>query len=1619
MRLFAIKPRRADFVARGALFFVTIGELSIISTASAVEERRGRRNFTGNNSENRKYMAILAFHVEADYEQVVRLREEIARLKQEIGGVDPFGDKASFDRLNAQLQACSKELGAITDKAAQAGAEISSSLRKAAQDIDLTTPAAQLKAFDEQLVKLCGNIDSCFGGLQDRLQGMLGALGGGNAMAGRIAANGSDISQIEAMRQKNAELTEEIKRQQEEIQKQRDIYNQLAEAVRKNNVPAVQQATQAHAASAKELEAEARNIQALIDDNNRYAATLERKIAEQERAAESARRYADMNNAAISGNAAVPAGYSTDDIRGYADKAAERLSEANEKASQLREELAGVRQANSELNESLTTTRQQLEVASQKPVRMRTQIMLAREQLMQMIAAGQGGTPMFMRMARQAGEMRRQMALANAYMSHFANPARHLAALKTAMQGVAGSASLLAGIIGVFNSKSEKMAEIQTKIQSYLAIIVGLETTYAAVKKTSAAMTAISELQAWAEARASAAAAASKTAETGATIGLTVAQAAFNAVAKANTYLLLVSVISTVIGGIWLLVKALGSETEEQKKAAEASKRHAEELAKMNEMWANSVAESASKQIAAYYELQRKYDELGDSLNEKKRFVRENEKAFHDLGFSVNSVTDAENFFINNTGNVVQSLIARAEAAAYGELIKESIKKKIQKDEYADNTIAGGGYAKIPKRDEKIRVRAISYDPMTNFGVREVTRLRTDKEYNEAVAAAKRQARKKNAEIKKQNQKYFEQEQAYYTKSMKEAMQRGKWQEMLTGVPTYTAAAAKPEKKGGSSRRESTPAGPSASEIAHDVKKIGDDYQKAFDDLRLRLGSDWTDLWQKVSLKGTDLQIAQIQEETMRKKDAYQKQFNQLVEQRKKMDLDKWLKRNPGKKEYEYQPEHDNQWYRGEVMNSVMTGGTTVGQFLDEINGFLDQDERNEISKIERGQASDAESAWIEYLQTHGDIYEKRTAAEMRYKQRQKEIGEDESMSDKQRYAEQLKNLKIYRAELAELDLEDLKNSLNWEFIFGNLKNVDYDTLKIVREQLEKFIDTSKSLKPDEMRTVVNALANVKEQMDLSNPIKSIREASAEYSKAKKRFDKYKSAYTKAKRDGDTDGMKAAAKGMTKESKNMSAANEKAKRGFDAVTATARNYAAALGKAGGAISGVAGKCLTLASSAISAGAGMAEGIKKFGESAKALDRSVAVLSIVETALEAVNAITSLFGGADETLTRYVDTMSTYIKLLGESISDLRGNMDSAKNSMRETIAYYDQLVELRKQEAEAIKSQSQVWLNSGAGWKSHSEGYKIMDSIRENLKSSSADVRKFYQGEVDALNEYFKKATGRYARTVKDFGRMDWVWELSGDDMIALSKDTKALSILGDRLSSAIRDYASALKSSDELLHEQFASLLDVSYDDFYSDFLGMVSDMDKSSQDFASNFSGYMRKALIKNLVAKNFKDRLESIYEMAGKYAEEGTLKEHIRELRGMYKDAATQARGEVRMMDEIMGTGASPREASSKGFASMSQDSADELNGRFSALQIAGEQMRLGGERRNEMLAQMSARISAMSEGVGKVRGISDEIRTHLVNSYLELVSIRENTGAVVRPIKSMSEKIEKWDNKIMGL
>lgn len=225
-----------------------------------------------------------------------------------------------------------------------------------------------------------------------------------------------------------------------------------------------------------------------------------------------------------------------------------------------------------------------------------------------------------------------------------------MAGFVSGLTALSGALAAGGGAIGLFNDDSEKMAEIQTKVQSLMAITIGLQQISNTLHVTSAfrVTTVAAAKELWAAANLKVAT----------TLGIS------NIAAKALMATLTLGLSVAITGLIYLFSKYSSA----QKKAAEESK-------KFNEM----VADSAADIMTNYELLRKKYVALGNDLKSKEQLIRDHKKEWDDFGVSINNVNDADSFFITNTDKVKDSIMARAQAIAATQLATEKFKEVLQK----------------------------------------------------------------------------------------------------------------------------------------------------------------------------------------------------------------------------------------------------------------------------------------------------------------------------------------------------------------------------------------------------------------------------------------------------------------------------------------------------------------------------------------------------------------------------------------------------------------------------------------------------------------------------------------------------------------------------------------------------------------------------------------------------------------------------------------------------------------------------------------------------------------------------------------------------------------------------
>jgi hypothetical protein len=322
-------------------------------------------------------------------------------------------------------------------------------------------------------------------------------------------------------------------------------------------------------------------------------------------------------------------------------------------------------------------------------------------------------------------------------------------------------------------------------------------------------------------------------------------------------------------------------------------------------------------------------------------------------------------------------------------------------------------------------------------------------------------------------------------------------------------------------------------------------------------------------------------------------------------------------------------------------------------------------------------------------------------------------------------------------------------------------------------------------------------------------------------------------------------------------------------------------------------------------------------------------------------------------------------LLQQSIEDLTDAMESSYGS--KATSYYEQAYknqqETNQNYLDIAKAQAS-YHGSHHSWNAYWGGFGSdeLDWIKKNVKSD-------FNGDLFSLSpEEMKLLRGNVA-----------IWE-------HIEKTGKGN--YGGSLTEKLNDYIDQAGKLDELSDKLKESLTQISFDSMKDSFVSDLMDMSKSAQDFADDFAEMMQKALLSYSMEDLINGDLKKLYDDWAKAIKDndGKLTEtDIEAFNKRYDDIVQEGlkrRDDWAKVTGYTGSSSSSQTATSGGWASMGQDTADELNGRFTALQIAGESIA------QNMTTTISQMESIVTLGIS-TNGAVLEIRNMMImtNSYLE--------------------------------
>ena len=394
---------------------------------------------------------------------------------------------------------------------------------------------------------------------------------------------------------------------------------------------------------------------------------------------------------------------------------------------------------------------------------------------------------------------------------------------------------------------------------------------------------------------------------------------------------------------------------------------------------------------------------------------------------------------------------------------------------------------------------------------------------------------------------------------------------------------------------------------------------------------------------------------------------------------------------------------------------------------------------------------------------------------------------------------------------------------------------------------------------------------------------------------------------------------------------------------------------------------------------------------------------------------SLFGvgGNAKEVNRTIDKLTDRNEILTDAIDKLRDSID--KNSGIKAVEDAKKAENLQKEKEQNLKSIMEAQM--GYHGSHHSFNAYFRGFSQEQIKKVSEAIGRQWNGNLNDLQSADEAAA-----------------ILQNPDMVEAIKNT-GKGGYGGRVLEKLKDYAAEAGTLEEIADDLAESLTQISFDSLKSEFIDTLMDMNSSAQDFSDNFSKMLMQAVLKAKVDDLLGNDMQAFYDEWAERAEAngGKLsKTDITALKGKYDEMVQEGLKIRDEVAEITGYKQSYEQSASSGsFESMSQDTGDELNGRFTAVQIATEgtyeETKLINTKLDAIAARdggaegslLTASVNTIMGNVGNIWLAVDEGRTILAQSLMYLQSIDERQERWHKPMLQAFNDIHELKDKMSRL
>lgn len=917
--------------------------------------------------------------------------------------------------------------------------------------------------------------------------------------------------------------------------------------------------------------------------------------------------------------------------------------------------------------------------------------------------------------------------------------------------------------------------------------------------------------------------------------------------------------------------------------------------------------------------------------------------------------------------------------------------------------------------------------------------------------------------------------------------------EKVESTPTETEAQRKKRlaaeaKKKREAERAATKAEREANQketMAGNKRKAEEDYSKSISSYSEKASDELSKRRTELIKNETEKEIAQINMSSDKEKKAIEDSIDKLVEAKKKKDQIVWVNSGKGRKANMWKQGKSDAEYRKEVLGTQMVDdkgnhlGKTIGQNSEDQIALIEKQRQLKLKEIQQAEIKDM----LDFMKQYGSLEQQRYAILKEYADKI-DLAREKGDTFGAASAEMEMN-----DQLKKLNFSDFKDSINWDVVFQDMNRLSIPYLEDLRKKMKELLGSG-TLEIDDMKTVSDqiykiddAISEQKDRWGLVND--AVREHRRLIDEAKDAQDRLAQA-RKGEFDAKADNMSQRRKiqgvfaesGVNIDTSNITSANkdklmgstknlsvsqtEKLRKLFDDLAVSEVKVGKATKEVGKAQEEAKVKQDAAKKSLHDTIEEWAEGLRKIQKKLKDLPGLVDALGLgntgfgkaVNNGMDALNSGTQAF--SDFASGNYIGAAMNGIKTigsLGKMFGIGGGNGAEVAKKTEELTESNDRLMYSIDKLKESIDKSSGYTAvsNYNAAYDAQKQvNTQTMDILKTQMGYHGAHHSNAYYWNLSAqdyaainktLAEQSKIRGGYTNSSINKVNSLEDIYKLTPEQMADIRTHNadvwKNMTDQGKYDKTEYWEQYTELAGKLEELTEQInENLTQTTFDSMKSDFINNLMDMSKSAKDFSNDFTTMLNQSMLNFALGDLMNKKLKPLYESwANKMKENGGRQLTPTELNNLKEEYDKIVQEGLAIRDNIADiTGykqSYEQSASSGSFESMGQDTGNELNGRFTAVQIATEgtyeETKLINTKLDAIAARdggaegslLTASVNTIMGNVGNIWLAVDEGRTILAQSLMYLQSIDERQERWHKPMLQAFYDIHELKDKMSRL